>query len=143
MEINAVHTDGLVELHVQGILDTNWADHLTVAIDEVIRGQSHRLLVNLKEVTYLSSAGISVLLKAHSQFQRIHGFFGVCDPSPHVRQVLRLTGLEKRLICDGETARRSSGSMLVTSHPEFQVVTPARLDAPPAFSAAGLEDLLE
>lgn len=128
MEINTVHTDDLVELLVQGILDTNWADHLQVAIDEVIRGQSHRLLVNLKEVTYLSSAGISVLLKAHAQFQRIHGFFGVCDPSPHVRQVLRLTGLEKRLICDGETARRSSGSMLLTSRPEFQLVSQGEVD---------------
>src|SRR6478736_5254944 len=114
MEIKSVETEGLVELQVQGILDTTWADHLTAAIDEVIRGQSHRLLVNLKEVTYLSSAGISVLLKAHAQFQRFHGFFGVCDPSPHVRQVLKLTGLEKRLVCDGELARRSRGTMLLT-----------------------------
>ena len=92
MEIKTVHTDDLVEMQVAGMLDTNWADHLSVAIDEVIRAQSHRLLVNLKDVTYLSSAGISVLLKAHAQFQRIHGFFAVCDPSPHVRQVLHRRG---------------------------------------------------
>jgi len=128
MDIKTVESEGLTELHVTGILDTTWADHLAAAIDDVIRGQSHRLLVNLKEVTYLSSAGISALLKAHAQFQRIHGFFGVCDPSPHVRQVLKLTGLEKRLVCDGELARRSRGTMLLTSRPEIELTVEGELD---------------
>ncbi len=128
MDIKTVESEGLVELQAEGLLDTTWADHLAAAIDEVIRGQEHRLLVNLKGVTYLSSAGISVLLRAHAQFQRIHGFFGVCDPSPQVRQVLKLTGLEQRLICDGEVARRSRGTMLLTSRPEFQLTVQGDVD---------------
>jgi len=122
LEIRLEQQDNLVEMHVSGVLDNNWSEHLAQAIDEAVRGNSHRLLVNLSGVTYLSSAGISVLLKAHAQLQRIHGFFGVCDPSPQVRQVLRLTGLEKRLICDGDAARRSTGTMLVTSQPEYRCV---------------------
>lgn len=128
MEIQVEQHDSLTELQVQGVLDNTWADHLGRAIEEVARGRSHRLLVNLKQVTYLSSAGISVLLKAHAQFQKIHGFFGVSDPSAQVRQVLKLTGLEKRLICDGDVVRKSDGAMLVTSRPEYRCVALGDVD---------------
>ncbi len=128
MEIKVEQHDSLTELLVQGVLDNTWADHLDRAIDEVARGRSHRLLLNLNQVTYLSSAGISVLLKAHAQFQKIHGFFCVSDPSAQVRQVLKLTGLEKRLICDGDVMRKSDGAMLVTSRPEYRCVALGDVD---------------
>ncbi|HEY3967166.1 MAG TPA: STAS domain-containing protein [Planctomycetaceae bacterium] len=128
MEIKVETHDSLTELLVQGVLDNTWADHLERAIDEVARGRTHRLLLNLNQVTYLSSAGISVLLKAHAQFQKIHGFFGVSDPSAQVRQVLKLTGLEKRLICDGDVVRKSDGAMLVTSRPEYRCVALGDVD---------------
>ncbi|MBI3866452.1 MAG: STAS domain-containing protein [Planctomycetia bacterium] len=128
MEIQTQQHDSLTELLVQGVLDNTWADHLEKAIDEVARGRSHRLLLNLNKVTYLSSAGISVLLKAHAQFQKIHGFFGVSDPSAQVRQILKLTGLEQRLICDADVVRRSSGTMLVTSSPEYRCVALGDVD---------------
>lgn len=128
MEIKVEQHDSLTELLVQGVLDNTWADHLDRAIDEVARGRTHRLLLNLSQVTYLSSAGISVLLKAHAQFQKIHGFFGVSDPSVQVRQILKLTGLEKRLICDADVVRRSSGTMLATSRPEYRCVALGDVD---------------
>lgn len=107
MEITTHNDDDLAELHLRGFLDSTWADHLNSAIDQVIRAGSHRLILNLSEVTYLSSAGISVLLHAHEKLEAIHGLFGVCAPSPQVRQILKLTGLEQRLICDPETIRRA------------------------------------
>src|SRR5262249_17122407 len=123
MEIKAVEIDGLVELHVQGVLDSNWADHLSKAIDEKVRDGAHRLLLNLSAVNYLSSAGIAALLRAHAQLTRIHGFFAVSDPSPQVREVLKLSGLQKRLICDAETVRQSSAGLLSTSLPPFFCIT--------------------
>jgi anti-anti-sigma factor len=128
MEIKVELHDSLTELLVQGVLDNTWADHLDRAIGEVERGRSHRLLLNLSQVTYLSSAGISVLLKAHAQFQKIHGFFGIADPSPQVRQILKLTGLDRRLICDGDAVRHSCGTMATTSRPENRWVALGDVD---------------
>ncbi len=128
MEIKIDEFDDLVELHVHGVLDSNWSDHLSRAIDEAVRGGSHRMLLNLSGVNYLSSAGISVLLRAHAQLTRIHGFFAVSDPSPQVREVLKLTGLQKRLICDDETLHRSSARLLSTSLPPFFCVTGSEVD---------------
>ena len=50
------------------------------------------------------------------------------DPSAQVRQVLKLTGLEKRLICDGDVVRKSDGALLVTSRPEFRCVALGDVD---------------
>lgn len=128
MEIRIEESGDLVELHVQGVLDSNWADHLNRAIDEAVRSGSHRMLLNLAEVTYISSAGISVLLKSHAQLKEIHGFFGVADPSPQVYQILRLTGLTERLICDASAVRRSTGTFLATSEPQYRCVATGDVD---------------
>lgn len=106
MEITTHRHAGLVELEVRGTLDSTWAAPLSSAIDEVIRGGSHRLLLNLRDVGYLSSAGISVLIHAHRQLTQIQGFFGVCELSPSCLKILRLTGLESLLVCDGDSIRQ-------------------------------------
>jgi len=128
MEIKSVEFDGLLELHVHGVLDSNWADHLSKAIDDAVREGAHRLLLNLSGVNYLSSAGIAVLLRAHGQLTRIHGFFAVSDPSPQVREVLKLTGLQQRLICDDDAVRRTSGKLMTTSQPQYRCVTSGDVD---------------
>lgn len=121
MEITTQESGDLIELRVRGMLDNNWAEHLTSAINEAIRQGGHRLVVNLLGVTYLSSAGIAVLVKAHQQLRGIHGFFGVCDPSPAARQVLRLTGLEKMLICDLSVVASGTGRT-TTIQPNFRLL---------------------
>jgi anti-anti-sigma factor len=128
MEIKTVEAGEMLELQVFGALDSNWAEHLGKAIDEAVRNGSHRLLLNLGGVNYLSSAGISVLLKAHAQLTRIHGFFAVSNPSPQVHEVLKLTGLQKRLIGDSQTIRRSAAMLLSTVQPQFRCLTAGDVD---------------
>jgi anti-anti-sigma factor len=115
MEVSTEYHGDLAELKLRGMLDSTWADHLSGVIDEVIRGGSHRLLLDFRDVTYLSSAGISVLLRAPQQLQRIHGAFGVCDPSVPVRQILKLSGLEKRLVCDADSIRQGTGTQITAT----------------------------
>src|SRR5262249_43921019 len=59
MEIETAREGGFVELRVRGMLDSTWAQHLSSAVDDVVRAGAHRVLVDLAGVTYLSSAGIS------------------------------------------------------------------------------------
>ena len=81
-----------LELRVKGRLDSYWADPLARRLDEVIRGGMHQLTLNLSEVTYLSSAGIRVLVKFYKQLQGIQGSFTVSNPSEPVKTVLDLAG---------------------------------------------------
>jgi anti-anti-sigma factor len=85
-------TDGL-EVRVSGRLDAYWADHFAAALDEVVRAGAHRIELNLSAVTYLSSAGISALVRLHKQLGRIQGGLRITSPSEPVYKVLEVSGL--------------------------------------------------
>ena len=97
-----------VEVHVTGLLDNESAEPLSQQLSELIRSGHHRLMLNLSNVTYLSSAGISTLLKIHKQLVGIRGFFAVCEPSPSAAEVLRLTRLDQILVREADAARVQS-----------------------------------
>ncbi len=109
MQITPEQHDDLLELHVQGRLDNEWAATLDKAIDDGLRQGYHSLLVDLSGVVYASSAGLGVLTRAHSQFRAIRGFFGVGGAKGSVADVIRLTGLSKLLLVDLETVRATRG----------------------------------
>jgi anti-anti-sigma factor len=121
MEIETVRDGGFVELRVRGMLDSTWAHHLSSTVDDVVRTGAHRVLVDLAGVTYLSSAGISVLLNIQKKIAAVQGVFGTCNPSPQVRQVLKLTGLERHLLRDdADAVRQIKSSRILTIQPQFQ-----------------------
>ena len=93
MEISKQRVGDVVELEIQGRLDGYWADHLAQSFDDAIREGTRNLKVNLSRVSYLSSAGIRVLVRAHKQLSAIQGSFSVSTPSEAVRSILQLTGL--------------------------------------------------
>lgn len=128
MQIKTETTGDLFELHVQGRLDNNWSGHLTNAIDDGLRQGYHRVVLDLSGVEYISSAGISVLVSAHQQLQAIKGFFAVCEASPQVEEVLRLTGLAKMLIYDLAKARSAPSVGLTTMQPMFRVASDRGMD---------------
>jgi anti-anti-sigma factor len=94
MDITTQQSGDTLEVKVRGRLDAYWADHLSAALDEAVRGGAHRLRLEMADVSYLSSVGIRVLLKFYKQLQRIKGSFAVANPSEPVKTVLELAGLE-------------------------------------------------
>ena len=98
MEIRKQRVGDVLELEIQGRLDGYWADHLSQSLDDVVREGTRNLRLNLSGVSYLSSAGIRVLVRAHKQLSAIQGSFSVSAPSEAVRSILQLTGLMDFLI---------------------------------------------
>jgi len=103
VEITTKSLAGTVELRVNGRLDAHWADHLTRAIEEILHGGAHHLRVDMSSVSYMSSAGIRVLLRFRKQAQQLSGSFVVVQPSVAVRTVLEMAGL---VMLFGEEAPR-------------------------------------
>ncbi len=110
MEINRRKTEAGEEVVVSGRLDAYWADHLSGALDEVIRGGADHIRLDMAAVVYMSSVGIRVLLKVYKQVQRLNGSFGVSNPSPAVRGVLELAGLEVLLAQSPVGAEQGAGA---------------------------------
>src|SRR5215467_1204108 len=98
MEIKKQRVGDVLELEILGRLDGYWADHLSKSIEDVVREGAHNLRLNLSGVSYLSSAGIRVLVRAHKQLSAIQGSFSVSAPSEAVRSILHLTGLMDLLV---------------------------------------------
>ncbi|MFN0056425.1 MAG: STAS domain-containing protein [Planctomycetales bacterium] len=117
MQISTELQGQLVEMRVAGRLDNEWSGRLTEAIDEAVRDGSHSVLLDLTEVDYLSSAGISALVRAHKQFEEIHGRFGVGHASAIVLEIIQSTGLARLLLCDPNEMRRKAGGTQATIQP--------------------------
>ncbi|HEX7781008.1 MAG TPA: STAS domain-containing protein, partial [Vicinamibacterales bacterium] len=60
MEITRKRTGGVVEIELVGRLDSYWCDHLTAALDQVVREGNHHLRIDCAQVDFLTSAGVGV-----------------------------------------------------------------------------------
>ena len=77
-------------IEIVGRLDTTTAPMLEKAINEDI-GDTNNLVLDLKAVQYISSAGLRVLLGAQKKMQRI-GFMKVVNVCETVMEVFEMTG---------------------------------------------------
>jgi len=102
MEITRKEQGNVLELHIEGRLDAYWADHLSEEMSAVVREGRHFISLNLSKLTYISSAGIRVLIQFYKQLQTLDGRLAVIDPSSPVKEIFELTGLQEFL--DGPPA---------------------------------------
>lgn len=98
MEIHQQRTEGFLEVHAAGRLDAYWSDHLSQALEEMIRQGDDRIRLNLKGVDYISSMGLRVLVNFYRKLAGINGVFTIADPSEAVSKVLDMVGLKSTLM---------------------------------------------
>jgi anti-anti-sigma factor len=97
MEISSQRVDDFMEVLPKGRLDGYWADHLSKALEEIMRQGHDRIRLNLSETVYISSMGIRVLVMFYKKLEAIEGAFVISEPSPFVSKTLDMMGLLKTL----------------------------------------------
>ena len=93
-----VHTsviDGIVVLSVAGELDVSTAPKLDRAITRCITGPLAGLIVDLANVNFMASAGISILLEGDSTARTVSKWFGVVANSRVMQRPMELLGLNQ------------------------------------------------
>ena len=85
-------------IEVVGRLDTTSAPALEKAINEDI-GDAKNLVLDMKGVQYISSAGLRVLLGAQKKMQKI-GTMKVTNVCEAVMEVLEMTGFADILVIE-------------------------------------------
>src|ERR1700730_4426797 len=100
MEIVTQQLGEVLEVKVRGRLDNYWTEHLRRNLDEVIREGAHGIRLNLSEISFLSSAGVGLLVRFHKQLKGIGGSFVVTNPSERVKLVLDLCKLSPVLLAE-------------------------------------------
>jgi anti-sigma B factor antagonist len=84
-------------LAVGGELDLAASPALEQEIDEVLKTPSGALIIDLRELEFIDSTGLSVLVKAHQRAEQDGRRFGLVNGGSQVRRLLSLTGIAERL----------------------------------------------
>ena len=139
MEITPQKSGDLLLLRLAGRLDANWCGHVQSALASAVKDGEHRMHLDMAEVSYMSSAGIRVLLTFYKQLNAINGIFGVVNPSKEVRTVLDLSGLSL-LITEAvgtSPAKNESGVTLQSARASWTLFSPSAAVAPLPVSIVG------
>jgi anti-sigma B factor antagonist len=75
-----------------GDIDHNTCGSIEAALDGALETGTTNILLDLSEVTYIDSGGLSVLLSG-VRLLRDRGWLGVIGPNPNVRRLLEIVGL--------------------------------------------------
>jgi len=81
---------------LHGELDIATAPEL-VEMLERLRRQGHAVVLDLAEVTFMDSTGLTTLMDAHVQAERDGWSFSVKRPSSAVKRVFDLAGVDRLL----------------------------------------------
>lgn len=88
---------GLAKVDVVGELDQATAPRLKTELLTAIARTSPRLVIDLSEVTFIDSAGLTVILAARQRARAQGGDIYLLGPTKQVRKVLAITSLDRLL----------------------------------------------
>jgi len=146
MEIVTQQFDDALEVKVRGRLDNYWTEHLRSNLDEFIRGGAHVLRLNLSGVSYLSSAGVGLLVLIYRQLKEIGGSMVIESPSNQVKQILDMCALTPILLANPTSApavvRKAEVRRFTSAHASFEVLE-SPSEKPLSFELIGDPDLLK
>ena len=80
-------------MRVQGEVDLYTAPQLWETLDAAIAGTPHELVIDLSDVSFLDSSGLSVLLRAHKRLRPIDGTVVIRGAADQVFMTLDVTKL--------------------------------------------------
>ncbi len=84
---------GLPLVVVQGEIDHGNSSDLQTEIDKYLQQGETKLLLDLTDVTYIDSGGVSVLLSTVRKV-RERGWLGAIRPNADVRRLIEIVGLK-------------------------------------------------
>ncbi|HEV7761140.1 MAG TPA: STAS domain-containing protein [Acidimicrobiales bacterium] len=79
---------------VKGEIDLRAADDLWGGIETVLADGPPRLVLDMVDTTFMDSSGLNTLLRAYAALGRLPEALVLRTPSPAVRRVIALAGIE-------------------------------------------------
>lgn len=97
LTVSAAARDGDLIIDLRGEVDDVSAPHLWSCLEIELGQGPPRVILDLSKVSFLSSAGVSVIIRLLRQMSATEGDLVIKSPSPTARRVLDVTGLTTRL----------------------------------------------
>jgi anti-sigma B factor antagonist len=103
-------SNGTAVVTVTGELDLYTAPQLQETLDAAIAGTPHELVVDLSDVSFVDSSGLSVLIRAHKRLRPVAGSVVIRGAADQVYMAFELTRLTKVLTVEPPAASEQSSS---------------------------------
>jgi anti-anti-sigma factor len=95
LAIQAEQADGVLIARLDGRIDGQNAQDFQRALEGLLADKEVNLLLDLGQVSFLSSAGLGVLLSIARQLHKRAGKIAVCSLSDSIRGVFLISGFHK------------------------------------------------
>ncbi|MDR1466855.1 MAG: STAS domain-containing protein [Oscillospiraceae bacterium] len=92
MEINKSQEGENLTIKLSGRLDTNTAPQLESEFETSINDSVKNLILDFKNLEYVSSAGLRVILSAKKKISKVSGDMKAKNVNSSVREVFEITG---------------------------------------------------
>lgn len=92
LEVRLERAEATLVLHPVGPVDTNTATHLQEPLLQAAESPDGKVLLDLAEVPYMSSAGLRVLLLAAKALQKRGERLGLIHVPPQIYTILNIAG---------------------------------------------------
>ena len=97
MEITTRETGDVIVVDLSGRLDTQTSGSAADELSRVTELGKTKILLNLSDLEFISSAGLRVLLRTAKLVQGANGKVMVCHANGVVKEVMELSGFESFL----------------------------------------------
>ncbi|UCF92467.1 MAG: STAS domain-containing protein [Desulfobacterales bacterium] len=97
MEIIEEKQNAVNIFKLNGRLDSNTSQGFEKKIFQAITDGSKSLVIDFKNLDYISSAGLRVILKATKAIKREEGQIMLCDMQDYVKEVFEIAGFDSFL----------------------------------------------
>jgi len=94
MEISQKEEKGIVSIAIKGRMDADSSPDAEKVVKEALGAEANRLLFDLGELEYLSSAGLRVLLSAAKEMRRRDGKIVLCALNEFVNEIFEVSGFQ-------------------------------------------------
>jgi anti-sigma B factor antagonist len=101
--------DGAALLAISGELDIASAPELARALNEIRPEQTKLVVVDLRELEFMDSTGLSIIVRAHQRLSEQDCELTLVKGPPQVQRLLDLTGVADRLRLGAEPAELLNG----------------------------------
>jgi anti-sigma B factor antagonist len=104
-----------LELDLSGRL-TIFEENFRPKIAQLLKAGHSQLVLNMSNVTFIDSCGLAQLVSAYSLVKNSRGNIRVKDPSPRVREMLKITKLDSVFGIDWVQDRGVGQSSVTATH---------------------------
>ena len=94
MEITQKEENGIVSIVIKGRLDADSSPEAEKVVRDALGEQTDRILFDLGQLEYLSSAGLRVLLSAAKEMRRREGKIVLCSLNEFVKEIFEVSGFQ-------------------------------------------------